>query len=113
MTAAMNETISRLRALETTHTTTMSTINDISTHLTSQGTSIEQKISEIKNLGQAFEAQNTLITALQTTQLQHSTTIENMSQIQTDILRKINILVDTQARNPPAENRTEAGNDHE
>ena len=51
ITAAINETISRLKALETTNTNTTSSINDISTHLNTQGTSIEQQSTKIKALG--------------------------------------------------------------
>ena len=114
MTAAMNETTSRLKAMENNHTNTTSTIKDISTCLNTQGASIDQQSLEIKDLGRAFETQNTLITALQTTQLQQGTTIESMSQIQSEIHRKLNILVTAaQASKPPAEDRMAAGNDHE
>ena len=101
MTAAINETTSYLRALENTSTNTTSSINDISTHLNTQGTSIEQQSTEIKALDQAFEAQNKLITTLQFTQIQQGTTIKNMNQVQSDILHKLNILINaTQDHDP-------------
>ena len=83
MTAAINETTSRLRILEDNNTTTKTLLENLSTHLETQQVSIRQQSNDISTLGNAFQGQNKLITALQQTQVQQETTMENMSKVKT------------------------------
>ena len=114
MTAALNETTSRLRAMETSHSNTTTSITNLSTRLDTNEASLKQQSNEIKTLSQAYETQNKLITALKTTQLQQGETIRNMDETQNVILGKLNILVQAaQTPSPPAEDRKTAGQHHE
>ena len=114
MTAALNEATSRLKALESTHTNTTTAIKDISSCIIKHSESITQQINDLKSLGKAFENQHTFIWALQTTQVQQNTQIKNMSQTQTEILRKLNVLLEkSQDGKPPAEDRMAAGGQDE
>ena len=111
MTAALNEATSRLKALESTHTNTTTAIKDISSCIIKHSESITQQINDLKSLGKAFENQHTFIWALQTTQVQQSTQIENMSQVKTEIFRKLNIILEkSQEGKTQAKDRMAVGN---
>ena len=70
MTAALNEATSRLKSLESNNRTTTTAIADITKGLANQKDTLNQQGNEIKALSEAYQTQNNLITALQTTQIQ-------------------------------------------
>ena len=114
MTAALNEATSRLKALESNHTTTATAIQDISTSLCKHNETITQQSKDLQTLGKAVESQQATMTALKNTQIQQSTQIQNMSQTQTAILQRLDALCDSvQASKPPAEDRMAAGDQNE
>ena len=109
MIEVLNETTARLRSLESNHTSTNSSISDLSSRMDNQAQSMKKQGEEIRALGEAYATQNQLITALQTTQVQQGATISDMNAVQRDLLQKINTLVDLATSHPPnAEDRMAA-----
>ena len=93
MTEAMKETIFHLYTLETSNANSKQGLDNLVERLNYQGHTIEAQGKEIKALGEALTTQNSLISALQTTQVQQNQTIQQMNTVQNDLLGKINLLV--------------------
>ena len=109
MTAAINETTSRLKSLEDTNSSIKIFLESVNSRIDDQQATLAQQSTDIAALGTAFQTPNQLISSLQQAQLQQGTTMEQMSTVQNDLVSKISQLVN--ATKPPpanAEDRTAA-----
>ena len=106
MIAAMNETTSRLRTVESSNITINKSMENMLGHIEQQGETLINQVKEIKVLGEAYQTQNRLISALQTTQVQQGETMQQMNNVQNDLLRKINLLIRVAQTSSTAEDRT-------
>ena len=93
MTAAINDSTTHLKALEAHNTSTHIFLESLTTRLEAHQQVITQQSMDISALGQLFNTQNQLVTALQQTQIQQGNTIDWMITVQNDLVSKTNQIV--------------------
>ena len=113
MTTAINDSTTRLKALEDQSHTTRTFLDSLNTKFDAQHQAIAQQSNEIKQIHNAYHAQHQLVTALQQTQLQQGHTLEHMNAVQNSLSTKMDQLVALQRTTPDAENRMAAGPSNE
>ena len=114
MTTAINDSTTRIKALEDHNTKTCTFLDSLNSRFEAQHQAITQQHNDIKKLWEAHNAQNQLVTALQQTQLQQGRTMDQMSTVQNSLVSKVDQLVTLAQRSSQnAENRMAAGQSHD